>query len=372
MTAQTDSERPSVAAAPPPPARAYADPGVLAAEHAAIWRSTWVIAGLSADVAAPKTYLTADVAGVPVVVTRDRDGVLHALANVCRHRGMVLVEGCGPAMTLNCPNHAWTYALDGQLKGAPRSSVEDDFDPSTIRLPEYAVLEWGPVVLVNLDPHAEPPLDELAAIDTTLAAAGLDLATMRRSGEVVDWSIDANWKIVVENYLECYHCSWVHRDFSTVFDVVDYRYAAEPVGDLLISTAPVRQVDDRSHQQELLVTEGRLRDSHWYLLFPGATVNLYPGAGAVELTWYWPIDAETTGARTLVLVAPDATPDYERQVTDLLMQVGEEDNAICEGMHRGLRSGSLDRVRVLPGNEPLISNFHAFLAKRLTYEEAAR
>jgi carnitine monooxygenase subunit len=372
MTTQTDHGRPAAPAAPAPPARAYADPAALDAERAAVWRSTWVIAGLSADVAAPKSYLTADVAGVPVVVTRDRDGVLHALANVCRHRGMVLVDGCGPAMALTCPNHAWTYALDGRLKAAPRSSVEEGFDPGTIRLPEYGVVEWGPVVLVNLDPAAEPPLDELATMDATLAAAGLELATMRRSGEVVDWTIAANWKIVVENYLECYHCSWVHRDFSTVFDVVDYRYAAEPVGDLLASSAPVRQVDDREHQQRLLATDGRLRDSHWYLLFPGATINLYPGAGAVELTWYWPIDAETTGARTLVLVAPDATEEYERQVTELLMQVGEEDNAVCEGMHRGLRSGSLERVRVLPGNEPLISTFHALLAERLSPEESTR
>lgn len=367
MTAQTDTGHPTAPGVAPPPARAYSDPAVLAEELAAVWRTGWVVAGLAADVATPKSYLTVDLTGVPVVVTRDRDGALRALANVCRHRGMILMEGCGPAMALSCPNHAWTFGLDGRLKGAPRSSIEEDFDPTSIRLPEYAVLAWGPFVLVNLDPAAEPPLAELALMDATLAAAGLDLATMRQSGEVVDWSIQSNWKIVIENYLECYHCSWVHRDFSRVFDVAEYRYAGEPVGDLLISTAPVKE-----GAGDLLVTDGPLVDSHWYLLFPGATVNLYPGAGAVELTWYWPIDAETTGARTVVLVAPDASPEYERQVTDLLMQVGEEDNAVCEGMHRGMRSGSIDRVRVLPGNEPLIAHFHALLAERLTYEEGAR
>lgn len=372
MTAPTDLERPARTPVQPPPARAYHDPAVLAEELAGVWRTGWLVAGLTADVANPKSYLAVDLAGVPVVVTRDRDGSLHALANVCRHRGMVLVEGCGPAMALSCPNHAWTYGLDGRLKGAPRTSVEEGFDPSTVRLPEYAVLEWGPFVLVNLDPAAEPPLAELALMDATLAAAGLDLTAMRQSGEVVDWQIRSNWKIVVENYLECYHCSWVHKDFSTVFDVVDYRYAAEPVGDLLMSSAPVKSVAEGARQQELLETDGPLVDSHWYLLFPGATVNLYPGAGAVELTWYWPLDAETTGARTVVLVSPDASPEYERQVTDLLMQVGEEDNAVCEGMHRGMRSGSIERVRVMPGNEPLIASFHALLAERLTYEEDAR
>lgn len=367
MTAQTDPGRPPTTPVSPPPARAYHDPAALADELAAVWRTGWVVAGLTADVATPKSYLTVDLTGVPVVVTRDRDGVLRALSNVCRHRGMILAEGCGPTMALSCPNHAWTYGLDGRLKGAPRSSVEEDFDPSTIRLPEYAVFEWGPFLLVNLDPDAEPPLAELALMDATLADAGLDLALMRRSGDVVDWNIEANWKIVIENYLECYHCAWVHRDFSEVFDVLEYRYAAEPVGDLLASTAPVKK-----QPQQLLATDGPSVDSHWYLLFPGATVNVYPGVGAVELTWYWPVDADTTGARTVVLVAPDATPDYERQVTGLLMQVGEEDNIVCEGMHRGMRSGSLDRVRVLPGNEPLIAHFHGLLAERVAYQEDAR
>ena len=372
MTAQTDSGHPRGAVVPAPPARAYSDPGVLVEELSSVWRRGWLVAGSTSDVSDPKSYLAVDLAGVPVVVTRDRDGVLRALANVCRHRGMILAEGCGSALALSCPNHAWTYGLDGRLKGAPRSSGEAGFDPSTIRLPEYAVLEWGPFVLVNLDPDAEPPLAELALMDATLAAAGLDLRAMRPSGDPVDWTIDANWKIVIENYLECYHCSWVHRDFSTVIDVGDYRHAAEPVGDLLISTAPVKQVAERSHQQSVLATDGPLVDSHWYLLLPGATVNLYPGAGAVELTWYWPVDAETTGARTVVLVAPDASAEYERQVADLLMQVGEEDNLVCEGMHRGLRSGSLDRVLLLPGSEPLIADFHAYLAARVSYSEETR
>ncbi len=371
MTLRTDTVG-STGEETAPPAAAYADPAVLAAELAAVWRRRWVIAGLSADVAESKSYLTTDIAGVPVVVTRDRDGVLHALSNVCRHRGMILAEGCGSAMALTCPNHAWTYALDGTLKGAPRSSAEEGFDAGSIRLPEYAVAEWGPVVLVSLDPAAEPPAAELAVMDATLAAAGLDLATMRRSGDPVDWTIEANWKIVIENYLECYHCAWVHRDFSAVFDVAEYRYAGQPVGDLLIAASPVKDGSGNARRDALLDIDGPLKESHWYLLFPGATVNCYPGAGAVELTWYWPVDAETTAARTVVLVSPDASPEYERQVNALLLQVGAEDNAICQGMHRGMRSGALDRVRILPGNEPLISTFHTLLAERVDYQESVR
>lgn len=369
MTAQIEADRPATIPRTPP-ARAYSDPAVLAEELAAVWRSSWVVAGAAAEVAAPKSFMTTEIAGTPVVVTRDRDGTLHALANVCQHRGMVLAEGCGPAMALSCPNHAWTYALDGRLKGAPRSSVEESFDPGSIRLPEYAVLDWGPLLLVNLDPDAEPPLDELARMDAVLTAAGLRFAGMRQVGEALDWTIAANWKIVIENFCECYHCAWVHRDFSTVFDVSAERYACEPAGDLLTATSPVRTVTDSTAQQRLLATAGPMTDSHWFLLYPGATVNVYPGAGAVEVTWYWPVDADTTGARTLLFVATDATADYEQQIVALLTQVGEEDNEVCAGMHRGMRSGALERARLLPANEPLIAAFHSLLAERVTYSEA--
>lgn len=355
-----------------PPALAYSDPGALERERSSIFRTRWVVAGLSAEVAQPQSYLTTEVAGVPLVVTRDRDGHLNALANVCQHRGMILAQGSGAARALNCPNHAWSYALDGQLTSAPRSSIEAEFDCAAIHLPRYAVHEWGPLILVNLDPEAAPPLDSLDRIDGVLGEAGLDLATMRPAGAPLDWSIEANWKIVIENYLECYHCAWVHRDFSKVFDVAPQRYVSDAFGSLLASTAPVKVAHDVERQQHLLATDGRLVDSHWFLLFPTTTINMYPGQGAVEFTWYWPLDPHRTAARTALVVAPDATADYERQVAELLTQVGNEDNAVCEGMHRGMRSGALDRVRILPENEPLIARFHTMLADAVEYQEGVR
>lgn len=364
LRALTASPAPSLA----PPAAAYGDPGTLRAELEQIWGRQWVVACLTADVSEPRSYCSAEVAGVPVVITRDRGGVLHAMSNVCRHRGMILTEGCGSAMTLNCPNHAWSYALDGQLKGAPRASTEAGFDAAAIRLPQYGVVEWGPLVLVNLDHEAAPPRPEFEAMEDALAAAGLHLDALRPSGDILDWRIAANWKIVIENYLECYHCAWVHKDLSTVFDVADYRSAAEPVGHLLASTSPVKQSRDTSRRDALLDTSGRLGEAHWFMLLPGASISVYPGAGAVEFTWYWPMDPHTTGARTLMLVAADATAEYEDQLHALVEQVGEEDNHICEGMHRGMASGSLDRVRVMAENEPLISDFHGYLASRVDYE----
>src|ERR1700689_3679608 len=103
------------------PAWWYDDAQHDRAERASIFRRTWQVAGLSRDVAQPGSYLAADLAGMPVLVTRDADGELRAFANVCPHRGMLLASGCGDAKLIQCPNHSWVFRLDGTLRSAPRS-----------------------------------------------------------------------------------------------------------------------------------------------------------------------------------------------------------------------------------------------------------
>jgi choline monooxygenase len=348
-----------------PPASAYQDQARFAAERAAIFGRSWLVAGLASSVCEPGSYTTVDLAGMPVVICRDRDGALYAMANVCQHRGMLIATGSGRARTLNCPNHAWVYALDGQLRGAPRTTREADFDCASITLPRFAVHQWGPFLLVNLDASAAPPLEHLATVEQDLAGAGLTLETMRPFGEVVEWTIEANWKIVVENYLECYHCAWVHQDLARVIDVSAEKYVLNPRGRLLSATSPVRITGETDRQQSLLSTDGPMTGSHWHLLYPSASINLYPGRGALELTWYLPETPGRTRAFTALLVAPDAGTDYADQVLALLTRVGEEDNTICESMHRGMVSGAIARERVLPENEALITHFHRLLADDL-------
>ncbi len=358
-----DTERATAVTAPA--AAEYTDPTLLRAELAAAFRRSWQVAVPAAAVAEPGSYAATTIAGTPVVVTRDQDGVLHALANVCRHRGMILAEGCGPARNLVCPNHAWVYDLSGRLVGAPRTGAEPGFDPDRIALPRLAVHEWGPLVLANLDGAAEPPRHELDVIETGLAESGLRFADLAPYGATVDWSIEASWKIVVENYLECYHCGRVHPDLARVIDTSLEKYALDPDGDLLSARSPIRSAGDPARQQQILRTDGPVELSQWHLLFPATTINVYPGQGAVEVTWYWPVDTGLTAARTLVLAPPGADPAYLDQVVELLTRVGEEDNAICESMHAGLLSGTLERPMFLAHNEKLLGHFHAALRARL-------
>src|SRR6478609_3859148 len=120
----------------------YTDPAVLARERALVFAPHWHYVGSAADVADPGTYMAADLGGLPIVVTRDPAGVLHCLANVCRHRGHVVAQGCGRRRTLQCRYHGWTYLLDGSLHAAPGTEV----DPADGQLPRLAVATIGPLL----------------------------------------------------------------------------------------------------------------------------------------------------------------------------------------------------------------------------------
>jgi phenylpropionate dioxygenase-like ring-hydroxylating dioxygenase large terminal subunit len=349
----------------PLPFSAYADPALLDREQRAIFRRSWQIAGLARDVADAGRYLTTDVAGVPVVVVRDNAGVLRAHLNVCPHRGMVLAEGSGTAKLLQCPNHAWSFDLDGRLRAAPRSDMEQSFDCTGLDLRPASVVEWGPLVLVHLDPEAEAPDEDLALMAESIGRYGLAWDELEPHGEPVDWEIGANWKIVCENYLECYHCAVVHPAFSKVFDVRGFRYALEPRGTVLSATAHVRETRDHAGQQAVLDTSGPVRDSHWHLQFPATTINVYPGFGAVEFTWYWPSGVGTTRGRTVIAFPPGVPEAYADQIRALSIQVGEEDNALVEGLHRGVGSGALEGPRILPRNEALLVEFQRLVVERL-------
>src|SRR5206468_561195 len=143
-----------------------------------------------------------------ILVTRADDGVLRAFLNVCRHRGAVLAEGCGERNTIQCPYHAWTYDLDGALRSAPRSEREPSFDKGELSLVPASVGTWGPFLFVNADANAAPLEAHLAELPEILAR-DIDIDALVFHSRVY-FGADANWKVVSENFLECYHCPTAH------------------------------------------------------------------------------------------------------------------------------------------------------------------
>ena len=219
------------------PYRWYVDPAVAAAERDQIFRRSWQYAGHTGELDGPGSLFPTQAGGLPLVVTLDREGELGAFLNVCRHRGTILVDEPQRRGTIQCPYHAWTYGLDGALRAAPRSSDEPGFEPEGLGLVPVAVDTWGPFVFVNPDPDAPPLAEALGDLPAVVAAGGLDVDALRFHHRV-RYDIEANWKIALENYLECYHCQLNHPDLARVIDPQAQRQ--EVAGPRLSQFPPLR------------------------------------------------------------------------------------------------------------------------------------
>jgi choline monooxygenase len=212
---------------------AYRSPDFFALERQRVFVRSWVAVAVCDDLAEPGQVVTASVAGMPIVVTRDRGGELRAFHNVCRHRGTQLVAQDTQLRRFRCPYHSWTYALDGRLLGAPlfagsgipveQQALFDtghtDFDPDRYSLLPVRVASFAHVVFVNLC-HEGPSLEEwLGDLPDRLAGYRLDegVAVRRMSFEVT-----ANWKLIAENFMEYYHLPWVHPELAKVSRVEDH------------------------------------------------------------------------------------------------------------------------------------------------------
>jgi choline monooxygenase len=236
------------------PARCYTDAGIFALERERIFARTWQPVGRTDQLRSIGDFLTAEVAGEPVVVLRDLQGELRAFANVCRHRAGAVAEGCGNRKTLQCSYHGWTYDLHGGLLAAPEFDGVENFAAAQCRLPSYAVAIWGPLVFVNLDTQA-PALDTvlgaIVAETRPLAPERLVLAERR------DYLVRCNWKVYIDNYLEGYHIPMAHPG---LFREVDYpAYRVETFRYYSRQYAPLRPVASSKLERGSAQDEGDRR-----------------------------------------------------------------------------------------------------------------
>jgi Rieske 2Fe-2S family protein len=194
------------------PGAFYTDEGVFAREQERLFGRRWMFAGHSIEIAGAGDYLTLTIADAPIVIVRDGDGNLHAHRNICRHRGSLICEQeHGHAPRLVCPYHRWTYALDGSLLAAP--TMPADLDRRALGLKRAHVAEFDGLIFVSLAEQPEPIdalRDHLSPILSSQGMANARIAAVR------DYVLDLNWKIVVENNRECYHCPANHPGYVAV------------------------------------------------------------------------------------------------------------------------------------------------------------
>jgi choline monooxygenase len=337
----------------------YADLSVARIEQTRIFHRTWQYAGHTGDLIEAGSFVTTRAGDVPLVLVRDRDGALRAFVNVCRHRGYLLCDGTGRRETLQCPYHAWTYDLNGSLRTAPRAETERGFDRDGLGLVPVAVDTWGPFVFVNPDLDAGPLAAYLGDLPRIVAEGGIDVDALvfhqRAEGEY-----EANWKVCVENYLECYHCAIAHPSFSKAIDVSPGTYSLEEHPTFSSQYGPAKNGGGGVYD-----AAGEVERGQFHLLFPATTINVMPGRGNLSIGPVVPIAPERTYRFLDYFFLPGTDAQWIADYLELDDQVGAEDRVLVERVQLGMRSGLIDEGALMPESERLIVHFQRLLVEAL-------
>ncbi|HSD55404.1 MAG TPA: aromatic ring-hydroxylating dioxygenase subunit alpha [Burkholderiales bacterium] len=322
------------------PRRVYTDPEVYAAEARALFARMWLCIGREEDLPDTGSFLTQVIGDERILVLRGDDGELRAFFNVCRHRGSRLVEEpCGRLRgALSCPYHAWTYALDGRLLRAPRA--EPGFRTEDFPLTQARLDVLGGFVFVNLD-HNGPALGEALADLPDLGR--YRLAELRRA-RLVEYEVAANWKVVAENYSECYHCALVHPQLNRISDMTSGFFQSGACfngGPMQLregfttmsmtgatALAPIAGLPEADHR---LVS--------YYLVYPNLMLGLHPQYVLVHRAWPLAPDRTRVVCEWLFpqesLTAPGFDP---ADMVDFWGLTNRQDWALCERVQRGAAS----------------------------------
>jgi choline monooxygenase len=345
------------------PGYLYSDPAVFEEEKKRLFYKSWQVIAHESELPNAGDYVCATILDQSVFVLRGADGAARAFFNVCQHRAHELLKGKGNVKSvIVCPYHAWAYELDGSLRSARATRTMPEFDPQAYGLAPARMERHLGFLFVNLDGRA-PSLGEIAgAMFDDMAR---DMPWFGEVGFNADYSIsgregallEANWKVMAENCLECYHCGPAHKAYSDMIDIGHYELTRH--GAWMKSAAPLRRGDNTAYR--VGPDEPVQYNAFWHL-FPNLEFGVMPGSRALSVFYFTPANAEQTRICWFILTIPG-----EKLPQDRLDYVGKvlwpEDAAICESVHRGLKSLGYRQGRfVASDGHASISeiNVHAF------------
>ncbi len=331
-----------------PPA-AYTSPDVFALELERIFRREWICVARVDQLARPGDYRCVDLVDQPIVVTRGRDGELHAFSRVCLHRAMPVAEGAGNVTRFVCPYHHWTYELDGRLRSAPMMEGAEGFEPARCRLPALRTEVWQGFVFATADPDASALAPRLAGLARKLGNHRLDDLVVAGT---LEFDSPWNWKILVENFMEAYHHIGTHRE--TFEPVYPARESSVPDnGDQPWSLLRMPGVD-HPENPELPTFPGLAGAERRTMLaacvYPTLLFAVTPNSGA----WYElaPAAHDRMALRIHVLLRPETLETLSDAARDALVEtvryIHQEDIAANAGPWRGLRSPMTGQGRLSP------------------------
>ncbi|GHC16269.1 MULTISPECIES: aromatic ring-hydroxylating dioxygenase subunit alpha [Gemmobacter] len=348
------------------PKAVYTSPEFLALEQKHVFAQDWLCAGRAESLPDAGDYLTMEIAGEPVVVLRDRDGAIRAMSNVCRHRMSTLLQGRGKVRAITCPYHAWTYNLDGSLRGAPAMTLNEGFCKEALGLPAIRCEVWQGWIMVTLNPEAPAPAEALSEVTDLIAP--FDMTGYRETfRENFRWA--TNWKVLAENFMESYHLPMCHA--GTIGGASKLEEMVCPTGGAGFNYHWILKNDSvplaLAHPSNTTL-EGDDRRKTWLLaIYPSLLITLTPG-----YFWYLSLTPDGPGHVQVLFgggmsedwLADPAAEAHLASVRALLDDVNVEDKGCTEKVYRGLCS-DLAQPGPLSHLERPNFEFAQYLARRI-------
>ena len=349
------------------PARFYHDPAIWAHEAKEIFAKSWNYAGHVSQLAEPGCFITQRIHDQNIFVARTRTNELKAFYNVCPHRGHELVTGTGRKNVITCPYHAWAFDFDGTLKSARNTETVKGFDKTQFSLREVRVEVFCGLVLVNLDPDATPFAEQMGELEAEIrhyVPAVDDLQMAQRD----TYEVQANWKVLVDNFLECYHCHPAHKDFVDLVDMDSYRTIAKGKYSSQCAAKP-KSLNNRAYS----FTPGDVDFGYagWYV-WPNFTIWAYPGEANLSVLQMNPTAPEKCVEYQDWFVKDGiVTQQLRDAITYQINVLQPEDIGLCESVQRGLKSSGYNQGRFVVDagetelSEHAVHHFQSLVAQAL-------
>ena len=310
----------------------YTDPSQFHQERRRLFSESWQLVGHVSEVQQSGEFITADIAGIKVIVIRGKDGVLRGFRNVCRHRGaQLLTEDKGRCNTIRCPYHHWVYSTDGSLVQTPWFGEDGGFNQEDWPLETVSIEEWRGLLFVCVEPN-ETSIEQLGDGVSEFADIPIEQFSLARQETL---TFTGNWKIYTDNFVEGYHIPGIHPDFFNAIDFEKFETTAHR--GMVKMTAPAK---------ENLFYKGR-----WYWMWPNWTLSLFHGGmntsrinpineRQTELIYHFYFDAEHINDK-----------DFQSQTIHSNLEVIRQDFQICLDTHNNYASGGYQSGPLSPRHE---------------------
>jgi len=348
------------------PASWYSGPEVFEREREAIFYRTWLYQCSVHDLPNPGDYYCGSIADQEILIIRGGDGVIRAFYNVCSHRAHPLLDGQGNSKLIVCPYHQWCYQTDGSFRGARGKDALKDWSPDDADLKPVQLEEFAGLLFVNLDVNALPLAQQAGGFlgDMYEACPGVDsLHRVKR----LDRTVHANWKTIVDNNHECYHCAVNHPE---LMELVDYRSRAVWSDDGITFSHGV-EGDSTVKKAAYMLSEDKAEQASLFgFIWPNTIPLFFPGPTSMVLFQVNPLGPELTNVRHDFYFAQPEPSAQEQALIDWIDTVlVPEDVSLCENVQRGLRSNGYQQGKfVVNRDDCSYSEHHVHFFQRLVHD----